>query len=370
MTKINYRTEYKAAKHQISELQTQIATLRDRLDVLRKAKNQTILKTEIVNRNIAEPVFGQAPNSNDDVLPVAPTILTRDVALNTDPMKPPTPPPAAPPPTSPTRMQRKRVKDNWSQCKIFTATKVCQVAFVQTCHCEGVNDPDSPVPKAKTPVSLPKIPHPSNHVGVRSAVSTPVPELRTISRMKTMDFISSESHAAEIAALEAAFKAEREKQMSIHSREAAALRNTIQSMTSSLKAAVEENVKQTINAPNGASVFHLYAEEKKRMEEQVRHINLENNKLKVKVKKLTQELKDQEEEMEVNEESFKKHYVETWDSQYRSWMTKTEAKMNFLRSSNENMQTFLMKNARHLPFAASEELKIYNEYGEKVSVFQ
>ena len=84
-----------------------------------------------------------------------------------------------------------------------------------------------------------------------------------------MDFISSESHAAEIAALESAFKAEREKQMSIHSREASALRNTIQSMTSSLKAAVEENVKQTINAPNGASVFHLYAEEKKRMEEQV-----------------------------------------------------------------------------------------------------
>ena len=274
MTKINYRTEYKAAKNQISELQNQIITLRDRLDVLRKAKNQTILKTEIVNRNIAEPVFGQAPNSNDDILPVAPTILTRDVALNTDPMKPPTPPPA-PEPTSPKRMQRKRVKDNWSQCKIFTATKVCQVAFVQTCHCEGVNDPDhksntnSPVPKAKTPVSLPKIPNPSNHVGVRSAVSTPVPELRTISRMKTMDFISSESHAAEIAALESAFKAEREKQMSIHSREASALRNTIQSMTSSLKAAVEENVKQTINAPNGASVFHLYAEEKKRMEEQV-----------------------------------------------------------------------------------------------------
>ena len=85
---------------------------------------------------------------------------------------------------------------------------------------------------------------------------------------------------------------------------------------------------------------------------------------------LSQELKDQEEEMEANEESIKKHYIETWDSQYRSWMTKTEAKMNFLRSSNENMQTFLMKNASHLPFAASEELKIYNEYGEKVSVFQ
>ena len=51
-------------------------------------------------------------------------------------------------------------------------------------------------------------------------------------------------------------------------------------------------------------------------------------------------------------------------------MTKTEAKMNFLRSSNENMQTFLIKNAKHLPFAATDELKIYNEYGEKVSVFQ
>ena len=57
--------------------------------------------------------------------------------------------------------------------------------------------------------------------------------------------------------------------MNIHSREVAALKETIESMTVSLKAAVEENVKQTINAPNGASVFHLYAEEKKRMEEQV-----------------------------------------------------------------------------------------------------
>ena len=83
-----------------------------------------------------------------------------------------------------------------------------------------------------------------------------------------------------------------------------------------------------------------------------------------------QDLKDQEEEAEAAEESFKKHYVETWDEQYRAWMTKTEAKMNFLRNSNENMQSFLIKNARHLPFAATDELKIYNEYGEKVSVFQ
>jgi hypothetical protein len=87
--------------------------------------------------------------------------------------------------------------------------------------------------------------------------------------MKTRDYISSEIHAAEIAALEYAFKAEREKLLSIHSREVSALKETIESMTVSLKAAVEENVKQTINAPNGASVFHLYAEEKKRMEEQV-----------------------------------------------------------------------------------------------------
>lgn len=74
--------------------------------------------------------------------------------------------------------------------------------------------------------------------------------------------------------------------------------------------------------------------------------------------------------MEETEEAIKKHYVDTWDEQYRSWIGKTDKKISFLRSSNENMQTFIMKNARHLPFAATDELKIYNEYGEKVSVFQ
>ena len=44
--------------------------------------------------------------------------------------------------------------------------------------------------------------------------------------------------------------------------------------------------------------------------------------------------------------------------------------MKFLRSSNENMQSFIMTNAKHLPFAATDELKIYDEYGEKVTVFQ
>ncbi|KAL5247728.1 hypothetical protein ACHWQZ_G019571 [Mnemiopsis leidyi] len=364
MTKINYRTEYKAAKAQISELQNQISTLKDRLDVLRKAKNQTILKTEIVNRNITEPVFGQGPQIHNEIhVPAEQMVTSKDVSVNTDPIKEEVPPPPPKPasPVLPKRIQRKRVKENWSQCVVFTANKVCQVSFVQTCHCEGLisSTDTSPNPKsnsptapAKTPISFPSIPNPSNHVGVRSNVSTPAPtgEIRTISRMKTRDFISSDSHAAEIAAVESAFRAEREKLMNIHSREVAALKETIGSMTVSLKAAVEENVKQTINAPNGASVFHLYAEEKKRMEEQ--------------------DLKDQEEEAEAAEESFKKHYVETWDEQYRAWMTKTEAKMNFLRSSNENMQTFLIKNAKHLPFAATDELKIYNEYGEKVSVFQ
>ena len=286
MTKINYRNEYKQAKNQISELQNQISTLKDRLDVLRKAKNQTILKTEIVNRSIAEPVFGQVPLTNDNIHSER-QVTTRDVGLNTDPIKVEAPPPPPPPPTkvaSPKRTQRKRVKENWSQCVIFTANKVSQASFVQTCHCEGVNESDSsPLPKAnspitntKTPVTFPKIPHPTNNVGVRSNVSTPtsIGEIRTISRMKTKDYISSDSHAAEIAALESAFKVEREKLLNIHSREVAALKQTIESLTVSLKAAVEENVKQTLNAPNGASVFHLYAEEKKRMEDQVSAMNL------------------------------------------------------------------------------------------------
>ena len=294
MTKTNYKAEYKRAKEQISELQGQISTLKDRLDVLRKAKNQTILKTEIINRDISEPVFGQnapipAIPVEDNIIEVDSKVSTFDKGVNTVDVFLLSPPSPTEEVSQPKRKQRKRVKENWAQCKIYTDNKSSQASFVQTCHCEGVgNDIDTQAqgsPAAKPTPSLPQI---SNTAALLKTSPSTAPELRTISRGKTKDFISSDAHAAEIALLETAFKSEREKQMNIHSREAATLKQTIEKLSDALKKATEENVKQTLTSPNGGSVFHLYAEEKKRMEEQVRHINQENHKLKTKLNKVTQ----------------------------------------------------------------------------------
>ena len=284
MTKTNYKAEYKRAKEQITELQDQILTLKDRLDVLRKAKNQTILKTEIINRDISEPVFGQNVHvpEIEEKLPER-KISTNNIGINTEDvflLSPPTPH-RAETPEAPKRKQRKRVKENWSQCKIYTDSKCSQASFVQTCHCEGVESAE------QTDESTPRLPKPPSPI-VIPAEPTPAPELTTLSRMKTKEYISSDVHASEISSLESAFKLEREKQMNIHSREVGSLKLAIEKLSEALKKSAEENVKQTLTSPNGASVFHLYAEEKKRMEEQVRHINGENHKLRAKLNKVTQ----------------------------------------------------------------------------------
>lgn len=278
MTKTNYKAEYKRAKDQVTELQTQVSTLKERLDVLRKAKNQTVLKTEIVNRRISEPQFNNHEEVSDEhmrkevgggVREVGGGV--REVGVNTD--KPPSPPPIAPlPEDSPPvkRAQRKRVKEGWSQCKIYTDNKITQVAFVQACHCEGIPQAGgSPLKSGlSSPVTLPKIPIPSNIVSQHAVSRTATPELRTISRMKTKDFIPSEVHAAEISALEAAFRADREKQINIHKKEVASLKSAVEELGEALKSAIEEKARGAL-AGNG-SVFHLYAEEKRRMEDQVR----------------------------------------------------------------------------------------------------
>jgi len=372
MTKTNYKAEYKRAKEHISELQSQITTLKDRLDVLRKAKNQTILKTEIINRDISEPVFGQnapipAIPVEEKIIEVERKVSTIDAGVNTVDVFLLSPPSPSEEVAQPKRRQRIRVKENWAQCKIFTDNKSSQASFVQTCHCEGVgNDSDAKPQGSPAPKTLSTL---SNATAGPNSSTPAAPEPQIISKAKTKDFISSDAHVAEIAVLEAAFKSERDKQRNIHAREVSTLKQTIEKLSDALKKATEENVKQTLTSPNGASVFHLYAEEKKRMEEQVRHVNQENHKLRSKLSKVTQELRDKEEEWEENEESIRKHCVETWDEQYRSWITKTETKMKLLRDSNENMQNFIMKNAKHLPFDATDELTIYDEYGEKVTVF-
>ena len=201
MSKTNYKEECKRQKEQIVELEKQISTLKERQIILRKAKNQTILKTAIVNRAIFEPQFD---NYNTDNAP--PPKETIECGTNTD--KPPTPPPPPPPPREPSppkRMQRKRVKENWSQCKIYTANKITQVQFVQTCHCEGVPEESSASDlksKAPSPVSFPKISTPSNAVSSGGRPTPSPPEIRTISRMKTKDYISSDAHDAEIKAIQ------------------------------------------------------------------------------------------------------------------------------------------------------------------------
>ena len=397
-SKNNYKLACQKQKVQIEELETQVLTLKKRLDTLRKAKNQTILKTEIVSRDLAEPKFGGYVGSDSDdtrfkfsvgndcsptksvhldhemcaykiKLPAA--TETRDVGSNTVAPEKDTESEYLLDP-QPKRYQRKRVRDNWAQCKVYRENKFVQVRTITSCMCEG-NSPtasssssaNNTNPGAKQFVNLPCI-----SANNTAAVSNPDPgpiKSRPLSRLKTNEFISVDDHDKEVKALEIAYKLEREKYISAGKKETKTLKDTVETLSRSLKEQMEQNNKKLAGS---GSVFHLYAEEKCRLDDQIRHLNSENTKLKNKVAKLTANLRTLEEESKEAEASIRPHFMDTWDEQYRAWISKTENKMTFLRDSNELMQTFIIKNAKHLPFGATDSLKIFDEYGEKVSVFQ
>eukprot|EP00116_Pleurobrachia_bachei_P009774 sb/3470036/ len=202
---------------------SQVTLLKDRMIELRKAKNQTVLKTAIINRKIFEPQFGNNSNGEQPTSPTATTTVipsippakqpVKDTGVNTDPPPPPPPPPkpvydyVLPVEPEPVvkRTQRKRVKEGWSQCKVYTASMMTQANFVQTCHCEGIgNTTITPAPLTPAPSTAP--------VGrTVTPAQTPQTEVRTISRMKTNEYISADSHTAELAAIEAAYKTERNR---------------------------------------------------------------------------------------------------------------------------------------------------------------
>jgi len=384
MQGVNYKKEWKEQKVKISELETQVTTMKWRMETLRKAKNQTILKNTTVHRDISAPGFnnhnGNGAIETDSSHDMAsekpcidlntyvkeeakPVVTTSEIGTNT------TAPLPEPKPATPAK-RRIRTRENWAQCKIFTDNKTCQVDLVQRCQCEGL-----PISRAISVISQP--PPPSTLPDIKRkqsleppTVKTPAPTFRTISRQSTNEYMSLKQHNQDINQVKNTYKAEREKLKASHDKEVRMYKQTIDALNKGLKELAEKSVKTTIKSDNGSNLFHMYAEEKGKLEKDIKGYSSENTKLRKQVTQLKRDIREKEDEWEENEEAIKDHYAASWDEQYRSWMAKTDYKLNNLRDANRDLQEFIQKHSRQLKNLVMDQggLTVKDEYGEPMPI--
>lgn len=379
---VNYKKEWKEQKVKISELETQVTTMKWRMETLRKAKNQTILKNTTVHRDILAPQFNNHGTNgvtvetdsahdmtsakpcldlNKYVEEVKPVITTAEIGVNTDK---PLPVPKAETPTK----RRIRTRENWAQCKIFTDNKTCQVDLVQRCQCEGL--PLARAISAAPPPSTSTLPDIKRKPSLEppAAVKTPVPSFRTISRQSTNEYMSIKQHNQDVNQIKSTYKSEMEKLKVGRDKEIGMYKQTIDALNKGLKELTEKSVKTTIKSDNGSSLFHMYAEEKGKLEKDIKGFSNENTKLRKQIVQLKRDIREKEDEWEENEEAIKDHYAASWDEQYRAWMSKTDSKLNNLRDANRELQEFIQKYSKQLKNVAIEGLTVKDEYGEPMPV--